>query len=105
LALSLVLSAVVLAGCVMPYAVGNSRATILAPVMDLKAPLALGDTSAGSSKVGTAEAQGVILFAFGDCSIEAAMKNGGIKRIHHVDTEELSVLGIYVKQTVRVYGE
>ncbi len=100
LALALVLSFVALAGCVMPY-----RATIGAPVMKTQSAIMVGDTSAGYSKVGTAMCEGIVLVAYGDASIKAAMENGGISRIHHVDSEEVSVLGVYCKQIIKVYGE
>jgi hypothetical protein len=43
--------------------------------------------------------------AFGDAGIKAAMKDGGITRIHHVDQKLISVLGIYFQKTIEVYGE
>jgi hypothetical protein len=42
----------------------------------------------------------------GDCSVATAMKNGGITKIHHIDTEIKSILsGIYAQHTIVVYGE
>jgi hypothetical protein len=41
----------------------------------------------------------------GDISIEAAMKNGKITKIHHVDMKTECVLGLYAKKTIIVYGE
>jgi hypothetical protein len=38
-------------------------------------------------------------------SRRAAMQNGGITRIHHVDHETLNILGIYAKYTTIVHGE
>jgi hypothetical protein len=62
--------------------------------------------SAGSAaKVGTAESTAIICFATGDSSISKAMANGGITRIHHVDSKVFSVLGLYAKYTTVVYGE
>jgi len=98
--LALLLSAVVLVGCMMPR-----YGAIWAPIMDTKSAVEVGDTTVGYSKVGEAMAEGIILIATGDASIKAAMKDGGITRIHHVDSEELNILGIYCKQIVRVYGE
>jgi hypothetical protein len=93
------LSASLLGGCV--FASG--------PVM---APLAVnmtGPVSAGpaptSPKVGRADAWGIVLFATGDASISAAMRNGGITRVHHVDHETLNILGWFAKYTTIVYGE
>jgi hypothetical protein len=100
LALALVLSLVVLSGCVMP--VGG---TIRAPIVKTQSALMLGDTSVGYSKVGESMAEGIVLIAQGDASITAAMEDGGIRRIHHVDSEEISILGVYCKQIIRVYGE
>ena len=72
---------------------------------DVKAPLAVTSNS-GSSKVGTAEATGILgLIATGDASIEAAAKRGGITTIHHVDYQGMGVLGLFSKYTVFVYGE
>jgi hypothetical protein len=89
---------VALTGCMVP-----ATNTIYAPVSMTRGPLAVGDAAA--VKHGKAEATGIILFAFGDASIEAAMSNGNISRISYVDTEELNVLGIYCKKTVIVHGE
>jgi len=100
LVLALLVSVVMMAGCVMPY-----RATISAPIMKTNSAIMLGDTSVGYSKVGEAECEGIVLVAFGDASIKAAMEDGGITRIHHVDSEEISVLGVYCRQVIKVYGE
>ncbi|MFW6189444.1 MAG: TRL domain-containing protein [Planctomycetota bacterium] len=98
--LVLALVVMVAAGCVYPR-----YGAVVAPIMDTQSPLAMVDNNVGQSKVGEAEAVGIILVGMGEATISEAMKNGNISRIHHVDTEELSVLGIYAKQIVRVYGE
>ena len=90
-----------LAGCF--HAAGPSP--IAAPINFSKGPLAVGDTGSGSSKVGKAEAMGILLVGFGDASISAAMAKGGIQKIHHVDTETMSILGLFSTQTTVVYGE
>jgi hypothetical protein len=60
----------------------------------------------GSSKMGIAKAQSILgLVATGDASIEAAMNDGGITKIHHVDYQSKSILGIWAEFTVIVYGE
>jgi hypothetical protein len=66
--------------------------------------MAVGSAS-GSEKVGTAESTAIICFATGDSSIQKAMQNGGITKIHHVDSKVFSVLGLYAKYTTVVYGE
>jgi hypothetical protein len=97
--LSALTSAVVLTGC----AVGHGPVTA-AVTLDMKGPVAVG-SAAGSSKIGRSEAWGILDFATGDASISTAMKNGGITRVHHVDHETLSVLGVYARYTTIVYGE
>jgi hypothetical protein len=69
-----------------------------------RGPVAAG-SAAGQSKVGRATAVGILVFAHGDASISAAMANGGITRIHHVDHETFNLLGLYAKYTTIVYGE
>lgn len=71
---------------------------------DLKGPIAVGDAT-GSSKVGTAKATAIIGIATGDASIETAMANGGITKVHHVDTKVKNILGIYATYETTVYGE
>jgi hypothetical protein len=100
LGLALVVALAMSAGCVMP-----KYGAIYAPVQDLKSTVEVGDTSVGMSKVGVATAEGIILLARGDASLTAAMKDGKISKIHHVDSEELNILSVYCKQTIKVYGE
>jgi len=96
----LVMSALLLSGCAM----------VLTPATgflysDVKGPFAA-TSNAGYSKVGTAECVSILGWvATGDASIKAAMENGGITKIHHVDYKTEVVLGIYAKLTVIVYGE
>lgn len=88
----------------------SSCAMVSAPVMgtiytDVKAPLAV-TSNANSSKVGTSEATSILgIVATGDASIDAAAKSAGITKIHHVDVQSFSVLGIFARFTVYVYGE
>ena len=89
-------------GCVM------TGGPVAAPLMlDLKGPGGEIDNSikvVDWSKIGTAEATGIILFASGDASIKKAMENGGITEIHHVDYEVFNVLNFYVRFKTIVYG-
>ena len=58
------------------------------------------------SKVGKSSCVAILgIVSTGDASIDAAMKNGGITKIHHVDHKSTSVLGVYAKFTTIVYGE
>jgi uncharacterized protein YceK len=85
-------------------------ASVKSPVVGLaytevKAPFAV-TSNQGASKVGTAEAQSVLgLVATGDASIQTAAESAGITRIHHVDYESTSILGIIATFKVIVYGE
>lgn len=100
LVLILFCAAVLLSGCAV---IGQGPVT--APIMvDMRGPVSMG-SAAGQSKVGRAEAYGVLIFATGDASISAAMKNGGITRVHHIDHETMTILGVYAKYTTIVYGE
>ena len=59
-----------------------------------------------ATKVGTAEVTSILgLVATGDASINTAAQSAGITRISHVDYEAKSILGVYAKYTVYVYGE
>ena len=92
-------------GCCMPngpYAVAGSMGI----VADAVTPGAYAiDNSVKPVKTGTATSKGIILFTSGDNSIKAAMANGDIKKIHHVDFDVLNVFNLYSKVTTIVYGE
>ena len=92
-------------GCCMPagpYAAAGSTGI----VADTVTPGAYAiDNSVKPVKTGTAISKGIILFTSGDNSIKAAMENGGIKKIHHVDFDVLNVFNLYSRVTTVVYGE
>ena len=59
-----------------------------------------------ASKQGRSSCYSVFaLVAFGDCSINSAMKHGGITKIHHVDSSSMNVLYFFFKYDTIVYGE
>ncbi len=103
LALSMVISftALVLTGCAgvrSPVSNGFFYTGVQGPVAATAA-----DTY---SKVGKSSCVAVWwIISAGNASIHAAMKNGGITKIHHVDYKSTSVLGIFAKFTTIVYGE
>jgi len=69
-------------------------------------PMQVGDNSANSEKVGTATSLSYLgMIATGDCSIEAACKDGGITKISHVDRKVKNILGFAGEYTTIVYGE
>jgi hypothetical protein len=91
--------ATLLGGCAVAH--GPVTASL---VFDMKGPVSSG-TATGSSKVGRAEAWGILVYGAGDASISAAMRNGGITRVHHVDNQTTNILGVYAKYITIVYGE
>ena len=73
---------------------------------EVSAPVAIGDGSTTGTKMGTSTVTSILgLVATGDASIRAAAKDGGITKIHYVDYESKSVLGLWSTYTVVVYGE
>ena len=65
------------------------------------------DAAFGSQKHGTSSAGALFgLFAFGDASVDAAMKAGGITKVHHVDHQvNFFLFGIWRQNKTIVYGE
>jgi hypothetical protein len=99
---SLVALAGLVAGCVAPIgSVGGVGGMVYTNV---SGPVGATGNAAGS-KMGEASSMGIICFATGDSSIKAAAANGGITKISHVDYHTTSVLGLWAKTTVMVYGE
>lgn len=91
--------AVVLSGCIHPAAINS------AIMLDELQSGDFIDNSVKMEKCGRAEAKHVILFATGDASIRAAMRDADIKKIHHVDYKSTNVLGLYMRLETLVYGE
>ncbi len=94
--------AVAASGCVI------SRPTnAWAPItLDVQTPdTSFVDNSVQPLKKGTATASGIICFTEGDASLKAAMENGGITKVHHVDYKVKNIFGIVGSTTTIVYGE
>ena len=91
----------ILAGCAMPMN-GPVYGGIFGKV---RGPQSLGDTAVSQAKTGSAESKSIVGVAMGDSSIAAAMKDGNITKVHHVDTETFNVLGVYATSKTIVYGE
>ena len=85
-------------------------ATAVSPVTgalysNVKAPMLATDSNEKPTKIGRATARSILgVYAVGDASIESAAKNAGITRIHHVDYQTQTILGVMVDFTVIVYG-
>jgi TRL (tRNA-associated locus)-like protein len=91
--------AVLLGGCAIAHGPVTAAVTL-----DMKGPVSAGPAMT-SPKVGRSEAWGILVYATGDASISAAVANGGITRIHHVDQETTNILGIYARYVTVVHGE
>lgn len=93
------------------FTVGGCATPFEAPVFggvvtnNVKGPVTGVDNSVSMKKVGTAEAQSIVFFAQGDASIKRAMESAEITKVHHVDSETFSVLGVYARYKTIVYGE
>ena len=60
---------------------------------------------ASGTKEGRAECKSILsIVAIGDCSTEAAAKNGGISQIQSVDAKVFNILGLYGTYTTIVKG-
>jgi len=96
IALAVVLS--LLAGCG-----GLIYTGVKTPMTQISTPLS--DTP--GNKVGKASCKSYVwVVTVGDCSIKAAMKDGGLSKVHHVDTEITQILsGLYGNLTMVVYGD
>ena len=95
---AVLLASTSLSGCASVMPLNGSLYTAV------QGPLSMGNGT-NSSKTGEATATSILGVATGDASIATAMKNGGITRVHHVDTRVKNVLGIYAEFTTIVYGD
>ena len=94
--------AAIASGCVV---VGPSNANSLL-TLDVQSPdMSFVDNDVKPAKMGTATASGTICFCEGDASLKAAMTNGGITKVHHVDYKVKNILGIIGSTTTIVWGE
>ena len=100
----------VIAGTLLAVAcVGCLRAPFRPPagvVTVYSAPLTTECNVKQGSKTGSADTISILgLVAVGDCSLNEAIKNGGLKEAYYADYEYLNILGIFQKVTVNVIGE
>lgn len=63
-------------------------------------------TTGAAARTGTASCQSFLgAVALGDCSVDAAKKNGGITTVASVDYKTRSILGFYAEVTTIVRGK
>ena len=95
-----------LTGCVQPTGAAITTGGCGGLVIDHVAPAAFDvDNTVKCEKMGTATCKGIVLFTTGNNSVQRAMENGGIKKVHHVDVEVFNLLNIYSTATTIVWGE
>lgn len=94
--------AVSMTGCGVIPLKGNSMAAI---TVDHVASDPVVDNSVRPVKKGVASSKGIILFNTGDASIGAAMREGGLSKVHHVDYDVTNILFLYNEIKTTVYGE
>jgi hypothetical protein len=89
-----------LSGCASLYPIGTLYTGV-------KLPNNMGDGKDVSyTKVGTAQAKSILsLFAMGDASLDAAIKNGGLKTVKYVDYHVDNILGVIGRYTTTAYGD
>jgi hypothetical protein len=72
----------------------------------VKLPMVAAGSAGAATKTGETTCVSVLaVVATGDCSIEAAKKNGGITKVHSADWEVKNILGIYGTYKTIVSGE
>src|SRR5262245_21895187 len=71
----------------------------------VKGPIGGVDNSVKPLKTGSATAVGIVGVATGDASLEAAMKAGGITKVHDAESSSLSYMAVYTTYTTTVHGE
>lgn len=96
--------ALILFGCGVGYPVGSLYTGIQVPSsMDRANVDGAGKTG---DKAGEACATGILsLVAFGDASLDAAKKAGGISEVHSVEFHGTNILGIYAQGCTEVHGK
>jgi hypothetical protein len=73
---------------------------------DITLPVQATNENGTPSKVGRATCVSyVAMVSQGDCSIDAAKRDGGITEVHHIDWKVNSLLGIIGRYELIVYGE
>lgn len=93
-------AAVALTGCIHPAPVDS-----LIMVDEVVTGAEFIDNSVQMKKAGHSVSKHVLIFGTGDASIRAAMRDGEITKVHHVDHKSTNVLGLYMSNETIVWGE
>ena len=96
--------AAILFGCGVGYPTGSLYTGIQIPhTMDRAETSGAGKTG---DKHGEACATGILnIVAFGDASLDAAKKAGGITEVHSVEFHGTNILGIYMQGCTEAHGK
>ena len=87
-----------LTACATPYPLGGI-------MTDVTLPVQVTSNAESSSKVGEATCKSYLaMFSSGDCSFDAAKKNGGISKVEHADWHAKNFLGLVGTYKLMVYG-
>jgi len=99
------LQAICVAGSVLALTGCASTVPVGAIITDVELPIVATAASGSSAKVGEASCVSYVgMVAKGDCSIEAAKKNGNIRNVTSVDWHYDTILGIVNNYKVTVHG-
>lgn len=82
---------------------GGCYANFSSPTPNLSVKL----SADSATRQGSAACTGFLwAFATGDCSVNTAMKNGKVSKVHHVDaTTKVVLWGAYSEMVITVHGE
>jgi hypothetical protein len=70
------------------------------------APQSVGARGSLGQKTGKAQAKSILgMVSWGDASVSAAAREGGINKINHADYDFFNLLGIYQSYATVVYGD
>ncbi|MDD5081073.1 MAG: TRL-like family protein [Candidatus Omnitrophota bacterium] len=93
--------------CVMAFSVTGCASYLPTGCLytEVTAPISVASTDVSYTKVGVSKSTSIFgLVATGDASLKAAMDNGGIKKIKHVEYSVKNILGFGENKTI-VYGD
>ncbi len=75
-------------------------------IIDHRSPASFNiDNNVQCAKCGKSSSKSIVVFTTGDSSLKAAMDNGGITKVNHVDYEVKNIFNVYSEATTIVWGE
>ena len=92
---------VLLSGCI---SIPGPRGPLGTVYTNIQGPVTVGE-AATAPNVGRSKGRVILGFTTTQASIQAAMADGAIGRVHHVDYQAKLFLGLFGSYTVIVYGE